>query len=166
MHVVRVGTGATERHWSWFLGLRSCSDKPDCFTASHWHQDFCIHTIETINLLLLDFLQTWELFTCLFSKMQKSHYLNWKGTEKKQDKMPCNGKVLSNPTDGCPAMILLCFLFQWGTPRTKRASLHDVQTVVIACWLCGNFLKSGNNACGSLTRAISTLEYITVYNRV
>lgn len=147
----------------------------DCAAASLAHCPVLLNltTLSTLTWRLLCsyrwdhlfawFFQTWELFTFLFWRMQKSHYPNWKGSEIKQNNVPWIWKVLSNPADGCAAIVSLCFLFQWSTLLIKRASLHGVQAIFIACWLCGNFLKSRNNTCGSLTRAISTLEYVTVY---
>lgn len=88
-----------------------------------------------------DFLQIWNLFTCLFWRVNTPCYLNWKGAKEKQDK-PHSLKALLNPIHCCPAIFSLGFLFQWSTSLFKRAPIHGVQAVLISCWLCGHFLKS------------------------
>lgn len=158
VHVVRVGTGGTERLCSWVLGSLSYSDKPDYVVNTNMKTFLFIPLRPLIWLIFL------KLENCLLVCFErcKNHTKLERNWEKKQDKMPCNWKVLSNSTDCCPAIVSLCFLFQWSTPLIERAPLPGVQADFIACWLCGNFLKSRNSIYGSLTRAISTLEYVTV----
>lgn len=87
------------------------------------------------------FFSNLKLFTCLFRRMKTPWYLNWKATKEKQNKL-CSLKALLNPTNGCPAIFSLGFLFQWNT----HPSLKEHQSMVFRQSLfhadCGISLKS------------------------
>lgn len=154
---MKVVTGCTERLGSWALGLLSCSDKPDCFFDTNM-KVFALTPLTTSICLIFFKFEIVYLFVLkdanpMLSKLER----NWEKAGQASE--------LKSTIESC--RWLSSHLLTWFLVSVEHITVQKSTTpwcssspyFMLTMW---EFCKEQNSMRGSLTKAISTLEYVTM----